>query len=59
VGRTGFGMKVGNPRAQSANAATLGIPTPPAKRLSEARDEAMGVCGREKFHWEKLYYLFL
>jgi hypothetical protein len=55
----GFGMKVGNPRAQSAKAATLGIPTPPAERLSEARDEAMGVCEREKFHWEKLYYLFL
>jgi hypothetical protein len=54
-----FEMKVGNPRAKSAKAATLGIPSPPAERLSNARAEAMGVCGRKKFHWEKLYYLFL
>jgi hypothetical protein len=52
-------LKFENPRDESAKAATLGSPTPPAERLSEARDETMGICGREKFHWEKLYYLFL
>jgi hypothetical protein len=52
-------LKVENPRDESAKAATLGIPIPPAERLSEARGETMGGCGREKFHWEKLYYFFL
>jgi hypothetical protein len=51
-------LKFENPRDESAKAATLEIPSPPTERVSEARDEAMGVCGREKFHWEKLYYLF-
>jgi hypothetical protein len=52
-------LKFENPRDERAKAATLASPTPPAERLSKTRGEAMGVCVREKFHWEKLYYLFL
>ena len=60
IGRDRNGVKGAGMRAvKRSNERTAEIPSPPAERLSEARDEATDGCGREKFHWEKLYCLFL
>ena len=55
-----MGIKEAGMRAvKRSNERTAEIPSPRAERLSEARDEATDGCGREKFHWEKLYYFCL
>ena len=41
VGRMGSGCKAGNQRDESAKAATLGIPSPPAEQVSKKRDRRL------------------